>query len=811
MIDDFIRDLSHGARLLRRTPAFTAVVLATLGVAIGATVTVFSIVDAWLFRPLSFPEANRLVVAFGARPERPTEPQVWMPYRAYLGWKERSRSFTSLSGAFVREATVTKENDGRTALGLNVTAEFFDTLRVNAWLGRTLTARDVGGPHVVVLSHGFWQREFGGSPEAIGRSILLSGDPHEVVGIMPREFDLRLLDMTFEFYTPFTPGAAGYGTGGAGPVALIGRLRHGVAAAAAQSEVSAISREIEAGYRFNFNKFVVALASLQADNTRNVRATLLTVSAAVASLLLIAAMNVGALLLGRSLGRVRETAIRVAIGASRTRLVRQLLTESLLIATLGGAIGLALTAAAIRLFVAWNPLGALPANPIRLDLRVMTVTLAAVAITTLLAGLIPALKASMARPQDGLLGGGERGAVNQPTQRAQTALLVGQMATCVVLLVTTALLTQTFARLHAESLGFDPQHLMIAGVSLPKAAFESSDKRNLYYQRLADTVRAIPSVRSVAASSARPLSNGGPTTVNTGPEDSPDAARISTQDVTTEFFATLKIPVLAGRAFDEHDTANGSAVVALNVRAATDLFGGPEQAIGRRVRLDRESWREVVGIVGGVRSTFFNTLEWRSDPIVYRPAAQSFLTMSNPAATSFGFNLHIRSDRVLSAAEVREAIRAADPAALFTGLQPVSDLLDEATRQPAFRMTLLSWFAAVSLLLAAIGVYGLVSQAVSQRLREVAIRLALGARRGQLIVALARRPLGAAAAGVAIGAVAASMLGATMKAVLYGVQPRDAMPFVVAAVTLFAVTAVAALVPARRATRVDPAVTLRAE
>jgi hypothetical protein len=258
-------------------------------------------------------------------------------------------------------------------------------------------------------------------------------------------------------------------------------------------------------------------------------------------------------------------------------------------------------------------------------------------------------------------------------------------------------------------------------------------------------------------------------------------------------------------------TVEAAPVVILNAGAAQDLFGGEAAAIGRRVRLNREAWREVVGVVGGVRSTFFNTLEWRSDPMVYRPAAQAFSTLSNPAATSFGFNVHIRSDRVPSAGEVREAIRSASPRAIFTGLRPASELVEEATRQPAFRMTLLSWFAAVSLLLGAMGVYGLVSQAVNQRAREVAIRIALGARPSAVMAMITRRALTMAAAGLGIGAVGAYLLGNSLRAVLYGVQPRDAMSFLTATGLFAAVTTLAAVIPSFRVAQVDPVKVLRTE
>jgi predicted permease len=811
LLDDFTRDVIHSARLLRRSPVFAAVILATLAIAIGATVTVFSIVDAWLLRPLSFPDADRLTIAFAARPERPTEPAVWLPYRAYVAWKERSRSFASITAAFVRDVTLTRSDDARTVLGLNVTPEFFGTFGVSPLLGRSLGSQDATGPHAVVLSYGLWQRQFGGAATVIGTPVTLSGTPHEIVGVMPRDFETRILDMRFEFWTLLRAGQAGYEPGGAGPVAVIGRLQQGIAIETARSELAAISKEVESQYRSNFNRFIVNLTALQADNTRTVRATLVTVSAAVASLLLIAALNVGTLLLGHGLVRLREAAIRAAIGSGRGRLVRQFLAESVLIAVLGGVAGLALAAGAIRLFVAWNPLGTLPANTIQLDLRVVAAALAAMAVATIACGLMPALQLSHVDPGDALRRGGERGSGHAPAQRTQLAMLIAQMAGCLVLLVATTLLIRTFVRLQTEPLGFDARNLWVANVILPNDPFDSSEKRNLYYGQLADRVRGLPGVRAVAAGTSQPLNSGAPVTVNTGDDDAANAPRVSAQDVTTEFFDALDIPVLAGRRFAASDGAASAPVAILNAPAAQQLFGGAASAIGRRVRFDKEPWREVVGVVGNVRSRFFNTLDWKTDPIVYRPAAQGFGGPSNPTAAGFGFKLHIRSTAPLTMAAVRRAIVSVSRRASITELRTVSGMIAEATTQPALRMTLLLFFAAVSLLLAAIGVYGLVSQAVTQRLREVAIRLALGAEPAGLVATIARRAFVAGIAGLGVGALASLWLGQTLDALLYGVRPRDLMSFFTAAAALLAVTGVAAVIPAVRATRVDPMQVLRSD
>ena len=813
VIDDLRRDLAHGARLLRRNPGFAAVVLGTLAVAIAATVTSFSIVDAWLFRPLNFPQADRLVIAFAASPDRPSEPAVWMPYRAYLGWKDQSRSFTSVSAAFFNAVTVTTATDARSALGLEVSPEFFETFGVPPLLGRTLGPSDVSGPRVVVLSYGFWLRDFGGSPSALGTTVTLSDVPYEVIGVMSRDFDLRILDRPegLEFWTPFRAGDARYAPGAMSPVAIIGRLEHGLTIEAARSEVASITRTIESGYQMNFNQFVVNMSSLQEDNSRTVRSTLLTVSAAVFCMLLIAAMNVGALTLGRGIGRMREAAIRAALGSARARLIRQFLAESLLVSVIGGACGVALAVVATRLFIAWNPLGTLPANAIQLDLRALGIAGAAMVVTTIICGVVPALRVSSADPHDALVTGGERGAVTRPSERAQTALLIGQIAMSIVVLVAATLLTRTFIRLNNEPLGFDSSSLWVASVTLPNDPFGTADERNTFYRQLDERLRAIPGVAAVAASTSPPLNSGPPVTVNTGPDNSPNAPRISAQEVTTGFFAGLAIPLLAGRLFDARDAAGGAPVVIFNARAAQQIFGGATAAVGQHVRLGPGPWSEIVGVVGNVRSSFFNTLEWRTDPILYRPAAQAFSTVDNPSAAGFGFSLHIRASRPLTLTEVRDAARSVSSRAHVTEMQRVTESIGVATRQPALRMRLLFGFSIASLLLAAIGVYGAVSQAIAYRLREVAIRIAIGAAPLGIITTMTRGALVTGVAGLGIGLAAAFALSSMLEALLYGVRSRDLLSFVVAGASLLLVTLLAAVIPAWRVVRVDPVNVLRSE
>lgn len=808
-LDDGWRDLRYAARLLRRTPGFTAIVVFTLGLAVAAVVTVFGVVDAWVLKPLSFPQADRLAIAFAARPERPAEPAVFLPYRAFVAWQERSQSFTALAAAFPRDVVLTDGSDAQSLLGLSVSARFFEVFGVAPSVGRVLDDVDAReGARRIVLSHGLWQRRFGGASDVVGASVVLGGVPHEVVGVMPRDFDTRVLDMRFEFWSTLPAGERGYTSSGASPVSIIGRLAPGQSVASAAAEVAAITQQTESAYAVNFNRFVVNLVRLQDDNARSVRATLVTVSVAVVALLVAAAMNVGSLLLGRGMARGHEAALRSAIGCGRGRLIRQFFTESALMAGLGGLLGVGLAAVAIRLFTAWNPLRALPATAISIDLRVLVAAAAATGFVAIVAGLVPALRISATDASDALRSGGER-TTAASSRRAQALLLVLQIAVSVVVIVSTTLLVRTYGRLQATPLGFDADGVSVATMVLPAEAFPTAVARNAFYGELASRLRAMPGVEGVTAGTSALLTSGPPVTVHTGPDNDPNAPRISAQEVSAEFFATLRIPVIAGRGFTGHDAGGSAPVMVINERAAVDLFGSAEAAIGRQLRLDREGPRQIVGVVGTVRSTFFNTLEWKADPVVYRPAAQAFAAINSPTAASFTLKLHLRADGNVTLPALRAAAAAVSPRAAVTEMRTAASLVADATVQPSFRMRLLSWLTGASVVLMAIGIYGLVAQAAQQRRREIAIRSALGATRGAVVRSVVTEALLIAAAGIAMGMVGALLLAGTLEALLYGVNARDTMSLTASAMVAFATAAIAAVMPAWRAASGDPTAALR--
>jgi predicted permease len=817
-LSELTRDLQYGLRLLRRAPGFTAVVLTILAVAIGASVTVFSIVDAWLLRPLPFPDADRLVVGLAAQRDRPTEPAVFLFYRSYLGFKEQSQSFANVSAAFRRDYLVTGRGDASSVVGMAVSDEFFATMAVAPLVGRTLDSRDVGRAPVTVLSYGFWQQQFGGFPDVIGTIVTLNGEPHEIVGVMPAGFDVRMLEQPrgAQLWTLIKAGADGYDAAGTGPVALYARLRQDTALASAQAELNQLQQRLEAPFPESqrLSQFAVLLTRLQDDNTRTIRATLITVIVAVGCLLLIACMNVGTLVLGRGLARLQEAAVRAALGSGYGRLVRQFLSESLLIALLGGVAGLALAAVSIRFFVVWDPLGMLPASSIDINVRALLATIAIVALAVIIAGLVPALRIAAADPQRALRSSGDRGSTRRG-QRAQTLLLGTQLAMSLTLLVMTSLLGQTFVTLTRAPLGFQPSNLAVVDLHLPLDPDASrqtvSSERLDLYDRVAARIQEIPGVQRVAASTSPPLFSGGLVSVRTKRDTTQAPDHFNAQDVTISFFETLAMPVIAGRAFDRRDSSASPRVVIVNELAARRLFMTPREAIGRLLFIDQQPPREVIGVVGNTASVFFNTLEWQTNPIVYVPASQGFSAITNPEQRTFGLSLHVRSSRPLALAEIRRAAASVDSRLAITAMEAAETSVGKATQQPRFRMTLLAWFSIGSLLLTAIGVYGLVAQTVERRAREIGIRIALGAQAMLVVRMVARGAIATAVAGALAGCVAALALGGTLTSVIYGVDARDPASMLVAVGALLGIALLAAVIPALRATRIDPIRVLRSE
>jgi putative ABC transport system permease protein len=804
-----MNDLRHAMRLLRKSPVFTAVALVMLTLGIGANTAVFSLMDAWLIRPLSFKNPERLVVIFGSDRKRPAEPLVFEGYRILLAWKERSRSFDDLGGLFWRSYVMIGNGEPEQFRGMLATADFFRVLGVEPVLGRTFSPGDRAGPPVAVLSHSLWTRRFGAAPDVVGKQVTLNSVPHTVIGVMPAEFDPRILNQPRleGVWTLLRPGEPNYGTADLGPIAVIGRLKPGITPAQAQAELESIQDETESQHAENMKKFGVLVTPIQADNTRTVRATLLTLAGAVGFVLLIACTSVATLLMGRASSRARELAVRAALGAGRARLVCQMLTESLLLCALGGAGGVGLAHAAVHGFRAANPLGELPANSVSVDVRALAFTVALTLLTTVLFGLAPALHGSRVDLISTLKSAGSSSATGR--RRAQSLLLAGQIAMTVVILTGAALMIETLWKLRSTPLGFRAESVSALEIALSPAEYNTVEERIRLYERVAAEIRAVAGVRGVTFSNAPPLHSAGSASITVEDESRPavDAEqRSGLEIVAPDYFAVRSIPILRGRSFTDFDHESAQPVVVLNQLAARALFQ-ERDPVGRRIKLNKEpAWRKVIGVSGDVRSApFYNRIEWDNNPRVYLPHRQGTEASGSPVGRSMYFYLRAETaPRLEGLKNLLAGFRTA-----IASYQPLNATIAEATRQPRFRAELLAGFGVMTLLLAAIGIYGVTSQAALARVREIGIRTALGAEQRQILWMVVSRSLALAGTGAVFGTMLAVALAQVLRSMLYGVSPIHPPSLALAAGLLVAVSAFAAYLPARKASLVDPVVVLR--
>jgi predicted permease len=804
---DILRqDLRYAARSLARSPGFTltAIVVASLG--IGATTATFSILDQVLIRPLPFPESDRLVKLWQDESFRGYSRMEVSPGN-FRDWKRLSKAFEAMAGYTNLSANLVGEGEPERLDGASVNGDLFDVLRAHAARGRIFTAADdrPGAPATVILSHGLWQTRFGGDPTVVGRRVLLNDAPYEIVGVMPANFSFPRRETRLWTTLRFEESAFQDRTDTW--MYVIGRLRPGVSLERARAEMRVVAAQLGKAYPKENARISATVVWLRDEVSWQARFLLMALVGAAISVLLIACANLANLLLARALTRRRELAVRAALGAGRDRLVRQLLTESLVLAACGGALGVLLAAAAVPLVARLVP-NALPiAETPPVDLRMLLIAAVLTAATGIGFGVVPALKACGDAGGDAIQEG-SRGGVGRRTERLRSVLVVTEVMTSVALLICAGLLLRALWRLQGTDPGFRTDGVLTLRTALPIPKYNQSERRWRFYQSVLSEIRAVPGVAGAAYVSFLPMvMRGGiwPVAKAGEPEDNTTDTTASLRYVTPSFFATLGIPLRLGRDVADSDTRDSPYVAVVSESFARRFWPG-ENPLGRRFRFAMDD-RTVVGVVGDVK---VRGLERESEPQVYVPSRQV------ADASIIGYvpkDLVIRSSVAPAALlpTIREIIAKADPQLPVSDVQTLSAVVEADTAPRRVQARVVGAFAAIAFLLAGIGIHGLLAFTVSQRTREIGVRIALGAPSGEILKMVLRRGFRLAAGGVVLGAALAYAAGRAMEALLFGVSPADVATFAAAVSLSLAMATLGSLWPALRAVRIDPIAAIRAE
>ena len=791
-----LNDLRHAARALRRSPVFALVAIATLTLGIGATTAIFSVVNAVAFQDLPAHEPGRLVRLW-EKNDKLNIPRFSASVPNYVSWRERVKAFDQLGAWRSTSATITTGGDPQRVSRLEITSSVLPLLGVAPLSGRNLSADEdrPGGPHAVLLAETVWRNRFGASPDLLGQSIVLDGVAYSVVGIV-RDRDLLV---PFHVLTPLAPDLSKENRSNH-MLTVIGRLRPGVTLAQAQREMDGIATQLGKEFPKDDADWGVTMATAYDWLVpETIRRSLYILLGAVMVVLLIACTNIANLTLARAALRRREQAVRLALGASRARVVQEVLTESTLLALIGGAGGLVMAYWLVPVFRTQLALLLPRADGIAIDGRVLVFALAVSVITGLLFGAIPAVLNSRRDVVDALKDGG-RNSGGRQEGFARRALVVGQLALATVLVAGAALLVQSFMRLQRVDLGFRTDRLTVASIGLPQTRYPDHAAGWQFYTRAIDQLRGTAGIAAVGLSSGPPLAgNGTAMPVRTEGRSALGDKQLQAdwRMVSPDYFAAMGIPLLRGRTFTSADRRGGGDVIVLSAGMAHRLWPD-EDPIGR-VILTGSPFR-VIGVVGDVRNAS-QAVDPR--PTMYLSATQYLW----PTMT-----LVVRTATDIPVAEqLRKTVGGLDPQLAVYNIRPMDGLLQTSTAQPRLTAWLVGSFAVLALLLAGLGVYGVLAYLVTQRTREIGVRLALGARPSSVLRLVVAHSLRLSVAGVAIGTIAAVMLGPALESQLFAVKARDAVTLSSVAIALIAIATLASYLPARRATRLNPLAALRVE
>ena len=806
------RDVKYAVRRLLHNPGFSLIVVMTLALGIGANTALFSIVNGVLLRPLPYDQPDRLV-ALNHYYGNLDGLEAGFAVPSYRDIRERMKIFDAFFVGQSWNANLTGMGQPERLIASKTTAEFFKVYGVSPMIGRTFaTGEDQAGREkVVVLSHGFWQRRFGGDPSVVGRKILLDGEPYDVLGVMPVGF-YNFFTRNTDLWAPavFTPEQYSDDSRTNEFLVAAGRLKAGIGIEQAKRDVTAFAMTLKHDFPDSYGReWTIATSSMNEMSTRRIKTALLVLVGAVGFVLLIACANIANLLLARAASRTREVAVRAAVGATRTDLIRQLLAESVLLSVIGAVVGLAIAFGAVRGLVATVPVDLLRVEAIQIDGTVLLFTLGIAVLTGLLFGIAPAIHASRTDLHDALKDGA-RTAGESSGQWLRRTLVVAEVALALTLLVGAGLLIRSFALLQGVSPGFEPANLVTANIALPRAKYTTPESRAAFFETLRLRLASLPGVDSVGATSNIPFGGNWSTgSFNVEGFQAPEGQPGPWGDqrlVTPGYHETMKIKLLRGRFIAPTDRAGAPKVVVIDDEMAKRYWPNVDP-IGKRITFaDDMSAADVdwITVIGVVEHTAHEGLDAERRVQLYRPVQQRPIMQMT-------FALRSQGDPAQLVTAVRQAVLDIDPDQPIAQVRTMEAMMDEALGQRKLSMYLLGTFAGLALLLSAIGIYGVMSFDVTRRSQELGVRMALGAARSSVLSLVMKQGVGLALVGVAIGLAGAFALTRVLEAQLFGITRTDPATFALVAVVLTLVATMATLVPALRATRLDPVRALRCE
>jgi putative ABC transport system permease protein len=817
-LDEAARDFRQALRILHRSPGFTSTAVLTLALGIGATTAIFSVIDGVLLRPLPYHDADQLVMVWESNSQHPNPHNTVSPPN-FLDWQSRNTVFSSMAYIFDERDNLTGNGDPEEVVVQDVSTNFFPLLGANLLLGPGFTPENgqAGHDNVVILGYGIWKERFAGDPAIVGKSIMLNGHPQNVVGVAPQNFQWFIKDGSLtgakpQMWSPFVFPQSWSNHKDIGRfITVVARLKPGANHFQAQTQMTAIASQLEREFPDSDGHWGVNVVPLRDQISGELRPALLVLFGAVAFVLLVACANVSSLLLARAASREREMAIRTAIGASRWRIARQLLMESLLLAIIGGGIGVAFAVWGTNALLAASPRNLLDLSSISIDLPVLVFALTATLLAGLLFGFLPSYISAHSGISKTLKEGGRGSSSSSRRAFARNTFVVAQLGLALVLLTGSGLLIRSFVRLVGVDPGFDAGHLLTFKITLPRSKYGKDPLCIAFFQQLLARISTVPGVRSVSMESFPPLTGLGAATgvhVLSQPQQSlMDLPVANVGVVGPDYFSTMNIPLRAGRFFNAQELAQEKHVTIIS-QAFADKYLHSVNPLGQKAVIYMKSLEEagntpseIIGVVGDVHQM---GLDAAPEPTVYWP---------HPELVMSGMTILVRTSNgpLTMVSAVHSKVQELDPELPMAAVATMDQLLADSLSRSRFTMLLLGIFAAVALLLAAVGIYGLIAYSVTQRTQELGIRIALGAQRRDVLRLVLTQGARLTLLGVSIGVLAALALSRLLATLLFGVSATDPLTFAGVACLLAFVALLACFIPARRATRVDPIIALRYE